>query len=81
MDAQSTDSDLQTTGEGWLGWLARERASGRFYRWATVGTAILLAAVLIALVPILVRAGEPGSCFRRRSSQCRWSRSCFPRSP
>jgi len=61
MDAQSADSDLQTTGEGWLGWLARERASGRFYRWATVGTAILLAAVLIALVPILVRAGEPGS--------------------
>ena len=61
MDAQSADSDLQTTGDGWLGWLARERASGRFYRWATVGTAILLAAVLIALVPILVRAGEPGS--------------------
>ena len=61
MDAQSADSDLQTAPEGWLGWLARERASGRFYRWATVGTAIVLAIVLIALVPILVRAGEPGS--------------------
>ena len=28
MDAQSTESDLQTDREGWLGWLANERASG-----------------------------------------------------
>jgi two-component system nitrogen regulation sensor histidine kinase NtrY len=61
MDAQAADSDLQSAPEGWLGWLARERESGRFYRWATIGTAIALAAILIALVPILVRSGEPGS--------------------
>jgi two-component system nitrogen regulation sensor histidine kinase NtrY len=61
MDAQAAESDLQQTGDGWLGWLARERASGRFYRWATIGTAVLLAATLIAIVPIMARAGEPGS--------------------
>ena len=46
MDAQAAESDLQPTPEGRLGWLARERASGRFYRWATIGTAIALAAIL-----------------------------------
>jgi len=62
MDAQAQDSDLQpAVTEGWLAWLARERASGRFYRWATISTAVALAAILIALVPILVRSGEPGS--------------------
>jgi two-component system nitrogen regulation sensor histidine kinase NtrY len=61
MDAQAKDSDLQPAADGWLGWLARERESGRFYRWATIGTAIALAAILISLVPILVRSGEPGS--------------------
>ena len=61
MDAQAADSDLQPAEGGWLGWLARERASGRFYRWATIGTAVVLAAILIALVPILIRSGEPGS--------------------
>src|SRR5215213_5126361 len=61
MDAQSADSDLQPAREGWLGWLTRERASGRFYRWATVGTMLLLAVILIASVSIISRSGEPGS--------------------
>src|SRR5215213_9189705 len=61
MDAQSAESDLQPAPEGWLGWLTRERASGRFYRWATVGTIVLLAAILIASVSIISRSGEPGS--------------------
>ena len=61
MDAQSADSDLQHDPTGWLGWLARERASGRFYRWATVGTAVLLAGILIASSSVLMRSGEPGS--------------------
>jgi two-component system nitrogen regulation sensor histidine kinase NtrY len=61
MDVQSAESDLQPPGEGWLGWLARERASGRFYRWATVGTGVLLAAILIASVSVISRSGEPGS--------------------
>ena len=61
MDAQTTDSDLQPASGGWLGWLARERASGRFYRWATIGTVILLAVILAASFRIFSRAGEPGS--------------------
>jgi two-component system, NtrC family, nitrogen regulation sensor histidine kinase NtrY len=61
MDAQAAESDLQPTREGWLGWLARERASGRFYRWATVGTVVLLAGILIASFGVISRSGEPGS--------------------
>ena len=61
MDAQSAESDLQPAQKGWLGWLARERASGRFYRWATAGTVILLAGILAASFSIISRSGEPGS--------------------
>ena len=61
MDAQSAESELQSVRDGWLGWLARERASGRFYRWATVGTVILLAGILVASFSIIRRSGEPGS--------------------
>ena len=61
MDAQSAESDLQAAPEGWLGWLARERESGRFYRWATIGTAVLLTTILIASVSVISRSGEPGS--------------------
>ena len=61
MDAQSAESDLQPAREGWLGWLARERASGRFYRWATVGTVVLLAGILVASFGVISRSGEPGS--------------------
>ncbi len=61
MDAHSAESDLQADRPGWLGWLARERASGRFYRWATAATIILLAGILIASFGIISRSGEPGS--------------------
>src|SRR5688572_17913859 len=61
MDAQAAESDLQPTGQGWLGWLTRERASGRFYRWATAGTVILLAAILVASFSLISRSGAPGS--------------------
>ncbi len=60
MDAQSADSDLQKAPLRWLGWLERERASGRFYRWATIGTALLLA-VIIASGASFLGGGEPGS--------------------
>jgi two-component system nitrogen regulation sensor histidine kinase NtrY len=61
MDAQAAESDLQNAPDGWLGWLARERASGRFYRWATVGTVVLLAAILIGSFTVISNSGEPGS--------------------
>jgi len=61
MDAQAADSDLQNDRESWFGWLARERESGRFYRWATVGTVILLGIILAASFSVISRSGEPGS--------------------
>ena len=61
MDAQAADSDLQPPADGRPGWLARERASGRFYRWATVATVVLLTAILAASFSVLRRSGEPGS--------------------
>ena len=60
MDAQSADSDLQKAPLRWLGWLERERASGRFYRWATIGTALLLAVIIVSGASFL-GGGEPGS--------------------
>jgi two-component system nitrogen regulation sensor histidine kinase NtrY len=61
MDAPAAESDLQTARGGWLGWLARERASGRFYRWATVGTLILFAGILVGSFMVIGRSGQPGS--------------------
>ena len=61
MDAQSAESQLRQPFAGWLGWLDRERASGRFYRWATIGTVLLLAAILAGSFSVLRRSGEPGS--------------------
>ncbi|HJS39943.1 MAG TPA: ATP-binding protein [Sphingomicrobium sp.] len=61
MDAQSADSDLQRAPVRWLGWLERERASGRFYRWATIGTAMLLAAIIVSTASFLGGSGEPGT--------------------
>ena len=61
MDVPAAESDLQTARRGWLGWLARERASGRFYRWATGGTLILFAGILVGSFMVIGRSGEPGS--------------------
>jgi two-component system nitrogen regulation sensor histidine kinase NtrY len=53
------DSELNEAPRG--NWLAREKASGRIYQWATVGTAILLVATLIASYLVLTRNAAPGS--------------------
>jgi hypothetical protein len=58
MDAQAAESDLQTARQGWLGWLERERASGRFYRWATVGMVILFAGILATSFMVIGRSGD-----------------------
>ena len=58
MDAATTDSGPIRTAEQWL---ARERGSGRIYRWATIGLVIFLAAMLVFSVNILVNSGKPGT--------------------
>ena len=58
MDATTTKSGPIRTAERWL---ARERGSGRIYRWATIGLVIFLAAMLLFSVNILVNSGKPGT--------------------
>ncbi len=57
MDARAADSDLQPAS----GWLARERVSGRFYRLATLGCALFLAASLSLTAVLLRRESQPGT--------------------
>ena len=56
MDARAADSSLDSGAS----WLARERASGRFYRIAKLVTALALLCTLIATVGLVTREGEPG---------------------
>ena len=58
MDAATTDSGLFKAAERWL---LRERDSGRFYRWATIGLVALLAIILAFSVNILINSGTPGT--------------------
>ena len=58
MDAATTDSGLFRAAERWL---SRERDSGRFYRWATIGLVVLLAVILTVSVTLLLKSGEPGT--------------------
>ncbi|MEO7786603.1 MAG: HAMP domain-containing protein, partial [Sphingomicrobium sp.] len=57
MDARAADSDLLPV----TGWLARERESGRLYRFAKLGSAILLVAVLLGTIAIIRDGAEPGT--------------------
>ena len=58
MDATTTDSSLFKAAERWL---SRERDSGRFYRWATIGLVVLLAVIMAFSVNILINSGKPGT--------------------
>jgi two-component system nitrogen regulation sensor histidine kinase NtrY len=42
-------------------WLRRERESGRFYRFAAIGTGIVLAAMIAFSISVLSKSGQPGS--------------------
>ncbi len=59
MDVQTAESDLIKKPRAH--WLARERESGRFYDWATVGSALLLVGTLAFSYAMLSREAEPGS--------------------
>ena len=57
MDARAADSDLGPA----TGWLASERANGRFYRFAKLAAALVLAAVLLGTIALIPRGAEPGT--------------------
>ena len=58
MDAATTsETNLFRAAERWL---SRERDSGRFYRWATIGLVVLLAMILAFSVNLLVNSGKLG---------------------
>jgi two-component system nitrogen regulation sensor histidine kinase NtrY len=59
MDAQVVDSELNEAPRS--NWLAREKASGRIYQWATIGIAVLLACTLVASYLVLTREAAPGA--------------------
>lgn len=59
MDVQVAESQL--TDRKFAAWLAREKASGRLYQWATIASAVLLAATLLLSFLLLRREGQPGS--------------------
>ena len=59
MDAQTADSELIGNEEGWF---ARERASGRLYRWATIAMAALLAVMLASRASTRCRMFSVMSC-------------------
>ena len=62
MDARATDSDLDAVSRSpGARWLARERESGRFYRIAILGCALLLAVTLLVTTLLLQREAEPGT--------------------
>jgi len=59
MDAQAVDSELKETPR--LNWLAREKASGRIYQWATIASAVALVSILVFSFVMLRREAAPGS--------------------
>ncbi|MDP9085228.1 MAG: PAS domain-containing sensor histidine kinase, partial [Pseudomonadota bacterium] len=57
MDARAAESDLAPV----MGWFARERESGRFYRFAKLGSALLILAVLLGTIALIPNSAEPGT--------------------
>ncbi|MCL6678239.1 ATP-binding protein [Sphingomonas sp. RG327] len=61
MDVAATESEI---GEQKGSWLARERESGRFYRYAAIVTAVVLAATVAFSIWLLQRPARPGSLLK-----------------
>jgi two-component system nitrogen regulation sensor histidine kinase NtrY len=59
MDAPAADSELTVAPTA--SWIERERESGRFYRYATIGTALVLALTVGFSSWLLQRPATPGS--------------------
>ena len=60
MNAPAFDSELDLRSPG-AAWLARERESGRFYRIATLATALTLVTTLAVTAFLVRRGAEPGT--------------------
>ncbi len=58
MDAQVAESELSELPRA--SWFAREKASGRIYRWATIASGVVLAATLVLSFVLLRREAAPG---------------------
>ena len=58
MDASASESSLTAKPASWL---ERERASGRFYRFAIIGISILLVSTAAFSIWLLSRGAEPGT--------------------
>src|SRR3954467_13726809 len=59
MDASAPESELTASPK--TSWLERERQSGRFYRFAAIGTAAFLAFTVSLSIWALKRPATPGS--------------------
>ncbi len=59
MDAAAAESDLARTRK--MTWLDRERESGRFYRYAAIAIAAVLALTVVVSIWLLQRPAQPGS--------------------
>jgi two-component system, NtrC family, nitrogen regulation sensor histidine kinase NtrY len=61
MDASTTVAKMSPSAKRSADWLQRERESGRFYRYAAIGTGALLAAMVAFSISVLNKSGQPGS--------------------
>ena len=61
MDASTSVAEMNPRLGKVAEWLRRERDSGRFYRYAAIGTAAILAAMIAFSVSVLSKSGQPGS--------------------
>ncbi len=61
MDARTLDSEPLTAAQRRAAWIEREKASGRFYRYASYGLGVFMLAMLVFTVGVLRRDAAPGN--------------------
>jgi two-component system, NtrC family, nitrogen regulation sensor histidine kinase NtrY len=61
MHASTTVAEMTPRARTTAEFIRRERESGRFYRYAAIGTAAILAAMIAFSVTVLSKSGQPGS--------------------
>ena len=61
MDAVATDSEPMTAAQRRAAWIEREKASGRFYRYASYGLGVVVVLMIVVAASLLRRDLAPGS--------------------